>query len=113
VVYSYIFSLDCPKGTLAMDSRPTNLESSVSVPSVQELAFQRPEKVPPRYIRDEDGDDIIGPYPSDPSLRVPCIDMAKLVNAHTHQLELQKLLLACKDWGVFQVPQYTFDSNSE
>lgn len=87
-----------------MDSIAANLESSLRVPSVQELALQRPQKVPSRYIRDQHGDGIIGTYPSDPSLRVPFIDMAKLVNADTQQQELQKLDLACRDWGVFQVP---------
>ncbi|RDX60495.1 Protein SRG1 [Mucuna pruriens] len=95
-----------------MDSIAANLESSLSVPSVQELAFQRPEKVPPRYIRDEDGDDIIGTYPSEPSLRVPFIDMAKLVNANTHQHELHKLHLACKDWGVFQLVNHGVSNTS-
>ncbi|KAK7401544.1 hypothetical protein VNO78_13105 [Psophocarpus tetragonolobus] len=86
-----------------MDSTQSNLESSISVPSVQELALQGPDKVPERYIRDEDGDGIIGTYPSDPNLHVPFIDMDKLVNADTQQEELQKLHLACKDWGVFQL----------
>ncbi|TKY49528.1 SRG1 protein [Spatholobus suberectus] len=95
-----------------MDPIPANLESSLSVPSVQELAFQRPEKVPPRYIRDEDGDDIIGTYLSDPSLRVPFIDMAKLVNAGTQQDELQRLHLACKDWGVFQLVNHGLPNTS-
>lgn len=88
-----------------MDAIPQSLESSLPVPSVQELALQRPEKVPPRYIRDDDdgGGDIIATAISDPTLRVPLIDMAKLVNAETQEDELQKLHLACKDWGVFQV----------
>lgn len=109
-----LFSLDCPKGTnLAMNSTPANLESSLSVPSVQELAFQRPEKVPARYIRDQDGDGIIATYPSHPSLRVPFIDMAKLVNADTQQKEeLRKLHLACKDWGVFQLVNHGLSNSS-
>ncbi|XP_019434085.1 PREDICTED: protein SRG1-like [Lupinus angustifolius] len=95
--------LSSPKQILAMDSITKNLESSLQVPSVQELALQRLDKVPPRYIRYSDSDDIISTVSSDPSLRVPLIDMAMLVNAATQDEELQKLHLACKDWGVFQV----------
>ena len=89
---------------------PESLESSLAVPSVQELSIQRPEKVPPRYIRD-DLDDIITVHSDDdhPTFRVPLIDMAKLVNAETQEQELQKLHLACKDWGIFQVLQNHFN----
>lgn len=97
------FSSTHQKVILAMEAITGSLESSLPVPSVKELALQRPEKVPARYIRDSDGDDVISTVSSDPSLRVPVIDMAKLVNALTQEEELQKLHLACKDWGVFQV----------
>ncbi|XP_054814689.1 S-norcoclaurine synthase 1-like [Prosopis cineraria] len=80
----------------------TNLESSLPISSVQELAIQRPKQVPPRYIRD---DHEIGACPSDSSLRVPLIDMAKLVNTETRAQELQTLHLACTHWGLFQVLQ--------
>lgn len=79
-----------------------SLESSLPVPSVQELAIQRPDEVPRRYIRD--GDEI-ATFPFDPTIRVPLIDMAKLINAETKQQELQKLHFACRNWGVFQVLQ--------
>jgi len=88
-----------------MESKTKSLESSLTVPSVQELALQNPQKVPQRYIRD-DGDDDFSTFPSsDPSLTIPLIDKAKLVNADTQQDELHKLHLACKNWGVFQVLQ--------
>ncbi|KAK4285549.1 hypothetical protein QN277_002235 [Acacia crassicarpa] len=87
----------------------TNLESSLQVPSVQELAIQRPDQVPPRYIR-EDGE--IEACPSDSSLRVPLIDMAKLVNAETRAQELQKLHLACSNWGVFQLVNHGVSDES-
>jgi len=90
---------------LTMESKTKSLESSLTVPSVQELALQNPQKVPQRYIRD-DGDDDFSTFPSsDPSLTIPLIDKAKLVNADTQQDELHKLHLACKNWGVFQVLQ--------
>ncbi|KAI4323350.1 hypothetical protein L6164_022964 [Bauhinia variegata] len=84
-----------------MASIPVSLESSLPVPIVQELAIQRPEKVPPRYIRDDVDD--IATAASDPTLRVPLIDVAKLINTETQEKELPKLHLACKDWGVFQL----------
>ncbi|CAK8565183.1 unnamed protein product [Lathyrus sativus] len=87
-----------------MDAKNTkSLESSLTVPSVQELSIQYPQKVPQRYIRD-DSDDVFCTFPSsDPSLTIPLIDKAKLVNADTQQDELHKLHLACKHWGVFQM----------
>jgi len=90
---------------LTMESKTKSLESSLTVPSVQELALQNPQRVPQRYIRD-DGDDDFSIFPSsDPSLTIPLIDKAKLVHADTQQDELHKLHLACKNWGVFQVLQ--------
>ena len=76
-----------------------SLEWSLPVPSVQELAIQRLDKVPLRYVRD-DLDQIT---PSNPSLRVPLIDVNKLVNPEFHEKELQRLHSACQEWGVFQV----------
>ena len=76
-----------------------SLEWSLPVPSVQELAIQRLDKVPLKYVRD-DLDQIT---PSNPSLRVPLIDMNKLVNPEFNEKELQKLHSACQEWGVFQV----------
>ncbi|KAF8398486.1 hypothetical protein HHK36_017415 [Tetracentron sinense] len=80
---------------------PKNLEWSLPVPSVQELASQRLEKVPRRYIRADVEDPITNP--SDPSLRIPLIDMTRLVNLDSRDTELQKLHSACTDWGVFQL----------
>jgi hypothetical protein len=81
-----------------------SLEWSLPVPSVQELAIQRLDKVPLRYVRD-DLDQIVTNTPCNPSLRVrvPLIDMTKLVNPEFHEKELQKLHSACQEWGVFQV----------
>jgi hypothetical protein len=81
---------------------PESLEWSLPVPSVQELATQKIDKVPLRYARD-DLDQIVTTTPSNPSLRVPLIDMTKLVNPDFHERELQKLHSACQEWGVFQV----------
>lgn len=89
-----------------MDAKTESLETSLAVPSVQELALQQLHKVPLRYIRDdEDADFCTSPNYSDPPPHIPLIDMAKLVNVDTQHDELQKLHLACKHWGVFQVLQ--------
>jgi isopenicillin N synthase-like dioxygenase len=94
-----------------MDTKTGSLETSLTVPSVQELALQNPQKVPPRYIRDDDGDDDFCTFPSsDPSFTIPLIDMANLVNADTQQDELHKLHLACKNWGVFQIVNHGVSS---
>lgn len=81
-----------------------NLECCLPVPSVQELAIQQPEAVPPRYIRDHvvgDVDHVITVNPS--SDRVPLIDMNKLVDPDSQDAELRRLHSACKHWGLFQV----------
>lgn len=85
-----------------------NLECSLPVPSVQELATQHPEIVPSRYIRDNVDDTIatVNPSSDDQILRAPLIDMAKLVNPDSQQQELQNLHSACKNWGLFQVRVY-------
>ncbi|KAJ6408842.1 hypothetical protein OIU84_008523 [Salix udensis] len=86
-----------------MGLEPKNLQSSIPVPSVQELASLQLEAVPSRYIRD-DMESIISTVASDNStLRVPLIDMAKLVDSESHETELQKLHAACKEWGIFQL----------
>ena len=45
-------------------------------------------------------DQIVTNTPSNPSLRLPLIDMNKLVNPEFHEKELQKLHFACQEWGV-------------
>ncbi|GLT54550.1 hypothetical protein SLA2020_277420 [Shorea laevis] len=84
-----------------MAVEPESLEWSLPVPSVQELAIQGLQTVPPRYVRDDT--DIIITAPSDPSLRIPLIDMTKLVNPDSHEQEIQRLHSACKEWGLFQI----------
>ncbi|KAH7569677.1 hypothetical protein JRO89_XS06G0238500 [Xanthoceras sorbifolium] len=82
----------------------SNLEWSLPVPSVQELAKQQPDTVPSRYIVD-DMDCSITTVDTDSSddHHVPLIDMTKLVNPDSHNEELQKLHSAFKHWGLFQL----------
>ncbi|OAY44729.1 protein SRG1 [Manihot esculenta] len=83
-----------------MASVAENLESSLPVPSVQEIVSHLPHTVPLRYIRDE----IISPSSHDDhSSSVPWIDMAKLLHPESQASELHKLHSACKDWGLFQL----------
>ncbi|MBA0693700.1 hypothetical protein Goari_004054 [Gossypium aridum] len=71
--------------------------SSLSVPSVQELAKKPLKEVPPRYVRTDEDSPIISH--SNPLPQVPVIDMQKL----SSQQELEKLHYACKGWGFFQL----------
>ncbi|XP_059434360.1 oxoglutarate-dependent flavonoid 7-O-demethylase 1-like [Corylus avellana] len=84
-----------------MAVEPESLQWSLPVPSVQELAIQGLQTVPPRYVRDDT--DIIITAPSNPSLLVPLIDMTKLVNPDSHEQEIQRLHSACREWGLFQI----------
>ncbi|XP_015167922.1 protein SRG1-like isoform X2 [Solanum tuberosum] len=68
------------------------------VPSVQEMAKTKLVTIPSRYIRDN----------QDPSIassnykEVPVIDMQRLIN-DSMNLELNKLHIAAKEWGFFQL----------
>ncbi|KAJ8774823.1 hypothetical protein K2173_017269 [Erythroxylum novogranatense] len=81
---------------------PKNLEWSLPVPSVQELASQKLDTVSLRYIRD-DRDDIVTVQPCGETLHVPLVDMTNLVKPESQVEELRKFHSACKDWGVFQL----------
>ncbi|KAL5577115.1 hypothetical protein UlMin_018814 [Ulmus minor] len=78
------------------------LGTSLQVPLVQELAKETPDKVPERYVRPDQESPIISD--ANHSLpQVPVIDMANLFSQESGQSELEKLHLACKDWGFFQL----------
>lgn len=90
-----------------------NFGSSLPVPSVRELTVTKPlEAVPPRYIRDGENDHYPTAALSDPCLRVPSIDMAKLLNPQYQETELQLLHSACKDWGIFQLINHEVSEES-
>lgn len=82
-----------------MEPTVASLGGSVLVPSVQELAREPLISVPPRYVRDDQDPPIISDATCLPEL--PVIDMQSLVSQDT--VELQKLDLACKQWGFFQL----------
>ncbi|GAV78254.1 2OG-FeII_Oxy domain-containing protein/DIOX_N domain-containing protein [Cephalotus follicularis] len=92
---------------------PENLEWSLPVPSVQELAIQRPDTVPSRYIRDDlDHINTVDVDHHHSSIPVPLIDMTKLVNPDSQPQELQNLHSACKDWGIFQIINHGISDES-
>lgn len=91
------------------------------VPSVQELAKKPITTLPPRYIQQDlhDGDarDQVNKFGSDEASssvqpEIPTINFKKLLsrkesNSFQDSDELARLHLACKEWGFFQVPQYS------
>lgn len=75
--------------------------SSKLVPNIQELAKEPMTKLPPKYIRsDQEAPMILNPMESS---MVPVIDMQKLLSEEDMELELNRLHLACIEWGFFQV----------
>nr|KJB64633.1 hypothetical protein B456_010G058800 [Gossypium raimondii] len=77
-----------------MNPELAKLGSSLSVPSVQELAKKPLKEVPPRYVRTDEDSPIISH--SNPLPQVPVIDMQKL----SSQQELEKLHYACKGYSL-------------
>ncbi|KAF8034325.1 hypothetical protein BT93_C0580 [Corymbia citriodora subsp. variegata] len=77
-----------------------NLNWTLPVPSVQELVRQqRPDAVPPRYLRD---DMVMGDRRhQESSLGLPCIDLGKLMDPPSRSAELRNLHSACHQWGLF------------
>lgn len=78
-----------------------DLGGSIPVENVQSLASKNLKDIPLRYIRVEvESDELL----ADESLQIPVIGMSKLViGQYGYEAELDKLHLACKDWGFFQV----------
>lgn len=90
--------------TLAMEDITKNPSgTSLLVPSVQELSKQNLRTVPQRYIQPHHDQHMLLISQEAHSLEIPVIDMHNLLSAESKSLELEKLHLACKDWGFFQV----------
>ncbi|GLJ25260.1 hypothetical protein SUGI_0483570 [Cryptomeria japonica] len=76
----------------------------VAVESVQELALNKPNDIPQRYIRSEDERPSSTPLSS--LSTVPVIDMEKLLlpsDNHERHKEMGILSKACIEWGFFQI----------
>ncbi|KAF5477717.1 hypothetical protein F2P56_004334 [Juglans regia] len=77
---------------------------SLPVENVQALASNNLEEIPPRYLWPEM--EFEDQYCSiEENLHIPVIDLGKLIDPQftSPENELEKLHLACRDWGFFQV----------
>lgn len=75
--------------------------SSIPVPNVQEMVRNDPLQVPKRYIRNEEDMPKEAHICHHLSSEIPIIDFSLLSKGYEE--ELNKLDLACKEWGFFQV----------
>lgn len=80
------------------------LGKSILVPSVQELAKGSLDRIPEEYIQLNDEDP---PILGSNYLQVPVINMEAMVAGDS--LELEKMHLACQDWGFFQIMNHGID----
>ncbi|CAN1283327.1 Protein SRG1 [Linum perenne] len=79
---------------------PVNFGKSLIVPSVQQLARECTDKIPPRYERPQIEPLVVSDNLD--SVQFPVIDVEKLYDDDEDQ-ELGRLHEACKDWGFFQL----------
>ncbi|KAL8200190.1 hypothetical protein R6Q57_011529 [Mikania cordata] len=86
-----------------MEPNGRRLGVSLLVPSVQELAKEHLTNIPSRYVRPDQPHEVL---PSSHLPQVPVIDMERLTSDDSADEELQKLHLACKDWGFFQITNH-------
>ncbi|KAF2534702.1 hypothetical protein F2Q70_00033041 [Brassica cretica] len=94
-----------------MEAKGATYYNSIIVPSVQEMAKGKMiKKVPQRYVRsgldkaeitDECG----------PRTKIPIIDLNRLCSSTYTASEIDKLDLACKEWGFFQLVNHGIDPN--
>lgn len=81
--------------------KPFSFRSSIPVPNVQEMVRSDPLQVPKRYIRNEEEMPKEAHICHHLSSEIPIIDFSLLSKGHEE--ELNKLDLACKQWGFFQM----------
>ncbi|XP_022717387.1 protein SRG1-like [Durio zibethinus] len=84
-----------------METKVVKIGSSLLVPSVQELVKNPITTIPSRYLRPDQGNQIVSDAGSMPE--IPVIDMDGLVSKESMDSELAKLDFACKEWGFFQL----------
>ncbi|TKY69184.1 Thebaine 6-O-demethylase [Spatholobus suberectus] len=90
-----------------MEPETAKLGSSLLIPSVKELAKEALIKVPERYVHPDINPPILFNIDSLPQL--PIIDLNKLLSEEVQGPELDKLDLACKEWGFFQLINHGVD----
>ncbi|XP_068666992.1 protein SRG1-like isoform X2 [Aristolochia californica] len=85
--------------------------SSLLVPSVQELAKQPMETIPPRYLRPELDSRIINSTDAS-QIEIPVIDLRKFhIGESIFASELEKFHMVCRDWGFFQLVNHGVKSS--
>ncbi|KAG2689152.1 hypothetical protein I3843_09G125600 [Carya illinoinensis] len=92
-----------------METQTTRFGISLPVPCVQELAKHTASTVPPRYVRPDQDPPFISDSTALPQL--PVIDMHLLFSQDCMDSELQKLHLASKQWGFFQLINHGVSSS--
>lgn len=85
---------------IAVENAPS-FASSLPVPNVQEIARSNPLQVPERYLRKEEDMPKVADTCHHLASEIPIIDFCLLSQGHKE--ELNKLDLACREWGFFQV----------
>ncbi|KAL5132582.1 Protein SRG1 [Glycine soja] len=102
-LFALIVTYGNPKAMEEINTKP--LATSLLVPSVQELAKQNLSSVPQRYIQHQHEDMVLicEETNTTSSLEIPVIDMHNLLSIEAENSELDKLHLACKEWGFFQL----------
>ncbi|KAL1219112.1 Protein SRG1 [Cardamine amara subsp. amara] len=92
-----------------MESEGERQWSSLIVPSVLEMVKEKNfTTVPPRYVlSDQDKTE----NDSSLSSEIPAIDMERLCSVSAMDSELEKLDLACQDWGFFQLINHGIESS--
>ncbi|CAI8612670.1 unnamed protein product [Vicia faba] len=73
---------------------------SLPVPNVQEMVKMNPFQVPIRYMRNQEEMEKVN-YMPHLSSDIPVIDLTLISNGNIK--EMQKLDIACKEWGFFQI----------
>ncbi|KAI6705612.1 hypothetical protein NL676_008574 [Syzygium grande] len=88
-----------------MDANLTKLGGSLPVPCVQEMAKELITEVPPRYVCTNQGHPFMHDDHGTSLLQLPVIDLDKLASSNDDlmEFELEKLHVACRDWGFFQL----------
>ncbi|KAK7401739.1 hypothetical protein VNO78_13451 [Psophocarpus tetragonolobus] len=77
--------------------------TSLLVPSIQELAKKNLSTIPQRYTQPQHEDLVLISEDVNSILEIPVIDMQSLLSEESGSSELDKLNLACKQWGFFQL----------
>ncbi|KAK6133562.1 hypothetical protein DH2020_032691 [Rehmannia glutinosa] len=94
-------------------SEVVNFGKSLIEPSVQELAKKPISKIPARYARPDQDPTILSGDVND-KLSVPVIDLQVLLSiGHSRNHELEKLHLACREWGFFQIIHHGVSASLE